>query len=410
MIVRTGNHPGILLLAAFFIFAAPAAARADSLFRLFPEAQLSGFYDDNFRFRTTNEEGDFGSVLAAGFFLDYTSAARYALLHYDTFAQLFAHNSQYDRAGEGQYVNATDDENLSATTKLRLNELFFRDAPGYMSVVGGNQGPAINTVAAELLLANDRASVNICGAELMHYWGRNWSSALDVRQATLWSTGSNSNPNYTSYGQSIGGTTEYHFSERFSLGATYRYYYALSNIPGRPGEQSHGIYVRPVWQPMENLSLSGHVGIMISHLQGTNQENVALGGSGQLTYSFRRARLTIYGGQEPTALVSSTGKTRFVNGSISYTFTQRLTGTVGAGYYEFSGTQFSGQIISWGVGLSDRVNKWLVVYARFLEIDRTETASSQFLPSGMQNGQGATGNYFTVGLNVSVEAFRWSWQ
>ena len=38
MIMRTRNHTGILLLAACIIFAAPAAARADNLFRFYPEA------------------------------------------------------------------------------------------------------------------------------------------------------------------------------------------------------------------------------------------------------------------------------------------------------------------------------------------------------------------------------------
>src|SRR5208283_2922126 len=124
--MRTRNYSSIpLLLAAFFVVAAPAAARADSLFRLYPEGQANGFYGDNIPLRTVNEIGDFGTVLVAGFFLDYTSAARYASLHYDTFAQLFTHQTQYDRAGEGQFVGATDDENLSRTTRLRLDELFY---------------------------------------------------------------------------------------------------------------------------------------------------------------------------------------------------------------------------------------------------------------------------------------------
>ena len=70
--------------------------------------------------------------MIAGFFLDYTSAARFASLHYETFAQFFAHQSRYDRAGEGQAVGVTDDENLSRTTQLRLNEFFLRDAPGHI--------------------------------------------------------------------------------------------------------------------------------------------------------------------------------------------------------------------------------------------------------------------------------------
>ncbi len=411
MMVRTRNHPGILLVAAFFIFAAPAAARADNLFRLFPEVELNGFYDDNFPLRHTNREGDFGSLMLAGCFLDYTSAPRYASLRYDTFAQLYAHNSQYDRAGEGQYVSATDYENLSATTTLHLNEIFYRDAPGYVGIIASDQGPGFNCVAAELLLANDRASVNNFIAGLSHDWGRNWTSGLDIHQETLWASSSGTNStNNTNYGQSIGTSTQYHFSERFSLGAAYDYYDFLTTTPGRPGEQFHGFFAKSSWQPMENLSVSGRVGMIVSHTQGTNRETVAMGGAGQLSYNLQRARLTVYGGQEPQALISGANKTQFVYGNIAYTFTPRLTGTVGGGYYNTSGGTFSGQLISWGAGLSDRVNKWLIVYARFIELRRTETAPNQFLPGGVQSGQNATDNYLMVGLSVSVEAFRWSWQ
>ena len=46
--------------------------------------------------------------------------------------------------------------------------------------------------------------------------------------------------------------------------------------------------------------------------------------------------------------------------------------------------------------LNERVN--FAVYAAFTQLRRDV------------NGSNATGNYFTLGLNISVEAFRWSWQ
>src|SRR5258708_34890196 len=105
MIMRTRSLLGKpLLLAAFLVFAFPAAGRADNLFRFYLELAGSGFYSDNVPLRTHNEVGDFAGTLVGGFFLDYTSAARYASIHYDTFAQLFAHQSGFDRAGEGQFV------------------------------------------------------------------------------------------------------------------------------------------------------------------------------------------------------------------------------------------------------------------------------------------------------------------
>ncbi len=413
MIMRMRNHPGILLLAAFLIFAAPAAGHAaDNLFRFYPEAALGGFYSDNVPLRTSNEVGDFAGTLAAGFYLDYTSAARYASLHYDTFAQLFAHQTQFDRAGEGQFVSVTDDENLSATTKLRVDELFYRDAPTLVGVITSDQAPQFNSVSAEMLLANDQASISHFNAILSHYWGRNWSSELTVHQTTFFSTGNNSSNNGNNYYQGISTVTEYHFSNRFSLGAGYRFYDFRFTAPGRPGEQAHWPFVRIAWQPMRNLYLSGIVGVVISHTQGNSEQAINPAGLGLLEYDVQHGHLKIYGGQEPqlTSSLGGAGEIRQVRGEILYDFTRRLTGNAGAGFYELHGTGVDAQLISWGFGLTDRVDKWLSVYARFVQLRRNETTSRQFLPTGTQNGREAVGNYFVVGFNASVEAFRWSWQ
>ncbi|WP_331958162.1 hypothetical protein [Candidatus Binatus sp.] len=411
--MRTRNHSGILLLAACIIFAVPAAGHADNLFRLFPEASLSGLYGD----QINNKGGDFAGTLVAGFYLDYTSAARYASLHYDTFAQLFAHNSQYDRAGEGQFVRATDEENLSPTTHLRLDELYFRNSPTVAGIATSNQGPELNAVAAELLLANDQASINQFGAELSHSWGRNWSSEIGVHQETFWGNGSNSNNNNINYGESIGIATEYHFSDRFALGPGYRFYDSRSTAPGQPDAETQWPFVKASWQAMRNLYLEGMVGVLISHVQGDSRQAVNPGGWGLLEYNLQRARLKLYGGQEPllvSGLNGAGGITRFVRGAITYDFTQRLTGNVGAGFDELQangqGIQQDAQLISWGVGLTDRVNKWLEAYVRFTQLRRKLTNSRQFLFTGSQYGREGTGNYIVVGFNVSAEAFRWSWQ
>lgn len=400
MSVRTGNYPRILLLAAFFIFAAPAAGRADAnLFRLFPELQLNGFYGDNIPLRTTNEIGDFGSTMVGGFFLDYTSAARYASLHYDTFVQLFTHQTKYDRGGEGQYVQAVDDENLSPTTKLRLNELFFRDASGLVMITTSSQAPQFNAVAAELLLAKAQASVNWFNAELSHDWGRNWSSELWVHQETFLPSGNSATSN-TSYLQSIGSVTEYRFSDRVSLGPGYRFYDFRFSSAGRPDQEAHWPLMQVTWQATENLHLSGLVGPVISYTQGKTGQEINPAGLGWLVYTVQRGHLEIHGGQEPgvTSGVGAAGQLRSASGLVAYDFTQRLTGTAGGGYYQESGRGANLKFASWGFRVNERVNQWLSAYTAFTEIRRN------------QNVGNATGDYFMVGLNISIEAFRWSWQ
>ncbi|HTC87390.1 MAG TPA: hypothetical protein VK686_03770 [Bryobacteraceae bacterium] len=403
-----------LLLFAFLILAFPRAGRADSLFRFYPEFMGAGLYSDNVPLRITNETGDFAGTMAAGFYLDYTSAARYASLHYDTFAQLFAHQTRFDRAGEGQFVHADDYENLSPTTHLRLNEFFYRDAPTVATIVTSGEAPQFNTVAAQLLLANDQASVNQFNAELSHYWQRNWSTILSVHQTTFWNNGgTNGGNNNSSYNQNVTALAEYHFSDRLSIGPGYRFYDFRFTAPGVPGEYAQWPFVRITLLPIRNLYLSGMAGIVISHTQGTNEQAVNPGGIGSLQYDLHHAHLKIYGGQEPelTSGLSGAAEIRGVRGVLLYDFTPRLTGSAGGGFFQVLGSGFDGQLISWGFGLSDRVNKWMSVYARFVQLRRTETTTTaSLLPSGSVNGQEAVGDYFVVGLSASIEAFRWSWQ
>lgn len=414
MIMRTRNHTGILLLAACIIFAAPAAGHADNLFRFYPEAQLNGFYGDNIGVRSNNEIGDFGFAGVGGFYLDYTSAARYASLHYDTFAQLYLHRTQLDRAGEGQFVTATDDENLSRTTHLRLTDFYYRDAPTEVTVTTSGEAPQFNTIMAQLLLANSQASVNHFQAVLSHSWTHGWSSEVSVHQTTFWVDGSDrANGSQESFGQGISAHTDYSFSDSFSLGAGYRYYDFQFTGPGRADAQAHWPFGRLVWSPAKNLHLSGIVGVIISHTQGTSTYNVNPAGLGLLQYEFYHGRMSIYGGQEPelVSALGGVGIIRSVRGNVVYEFTPRLSGEVGGGYSESSGTGFNGEFISWGVGLSDRLDRWVSVTARFVQVRINETsANRQFLPNSLQNGREAVGNYVVIGMNISLEAFRWSWQ
>jgi hypothetical protein len=413
MIMRTKSQLGISLLAAFLAVVAPTAGHADSLVRFFPEAQINGFYGDNIPLQANNGEGDWGTTMVAGFYLDYTSEARYASLHWDTFAQLFLQHSRFDRAGQGQFVNATDDENLSSTTKLRLNDFFYRDAPVVVAVTTSDQAPAFNTQLAQLILANDQATINHFNAVLSHLWGHNWSSELGVHQTTLWGTGNNAgNSSNTSFVQSVNGNTDYHFSDRFVLGAGYRFYDFQFTDAGRPDATAHWPYGRIVLVPMKNLYLTGLVGVVVTHTQGVGSTTVNPGGLGLLQYKFRRGYLNIYGGQQPelTSALTGVGEIRGVRGNLVYEFTRRVSGHAGVGFYQSLGSDFNGQLLSWGVGLADRLNRYMSVYARFVQVRVNETASNAFLPSGFRSGREEVGNYYVVGLSVSVEAFRRSWQ
>jgi hypothetical protein len=368
---------------------------------------LSGFYSDNVPLRSTNQVGDFAGILIAGFYLDYTSEARYASLHYDTFAQLFAHQSQFDRAGEGQSFSATDHENISPTTKLNFDEFFYRDAPLIVSVATSDQVAYFDSTIVGFLLAGDQSSINRFVAEVSHDWGHRWYTMMSVRQETLWSQSGN-----TSYAQGFSLLAMYHYNNQLDFGPGYRFYDFRFSVPGRPGAESQWPHLAINWTPLQNLYLSGFIGPVVSYTFGNDRQSVDVAGLGSLKYVFRRGRIEAYGGQTPdsTAGLSGAGTIQFIRGTVAYELSRRLTANAGGGFNELQGTGVNAQLITYGVGVNDRINRWLNVFVRYTGVRRNETAPSQFLPNETVSGKEAVGNYYIVGLSVSFEAYRWSWQ
>ncbi len=175
-----------------------------------------------------------------------------------TLSSSFSRNTPDSIApAKGSLCGRHDVENMSPTTKLRFDEVFYRDAPTVAGIVTSDQAPQFNSIAAQLLLANDQASINQFSATLTHFWGRNWASEIALHQTTFWNNGGSNNvQNNTSYEQSVNTFTEYHFSDRFSLGAGYRFYDFRFTFPGRPGEQAHWPFAKIAWRPLANaLSL-----------------------------------------------------------------------------------------------------------------------------------------------------------
>jgi hypothetical protein len=404
------------LLATALILMAPSVAKADNLLRVFPEGQMNGFYGTSIPLVDEGGTGDFGSTMVFGFYLDYTSEARYASLHYDTFVQLFTHQTELDRAGQGQFVQATDDENISPNTTLHFNDIYYRDASVVTTVTTSDQGPQFNSVLALLILANLQASINQFDAQIDHQWAPNWSSDLSVHQATFFANANNATmSSEDSYAQSLYTDTDYRFSPRFSAGLGYRFYDWRFSFPGVPGEQAHWPLARATWQATRNFYLSALAGPVIAHRQGNAGPNLNPAGLGSIGYNWRRGTVSLSGGQEPslTSVFGTVGLIRGFRANIIYYFTPQLTGSVGGSFYEARGTGLSSDFASWGLGLSQRVNKWLALNARFIEIKQEQSGQAEFLPSTVTNpdqGEWASGDYFILGMSVSFEAFRWSWR
>ena len=305
--------------------------------------------------------------------------------------------------------HAVDDENLSATTKLHFYDFFYRDAPTEVAVTTSDQSPAFNTVLTQLLLSNfnNRSiiSVRCCrtlGPRLDQRIERSPDDLLGQWQQQR-------QRRHNGQGASTTNGTISLIASRWVRDIDIM----ISSLV-RPGNPTHRPTGPLPWLTgiRQNLYLSGTAGIAITHTQGMGyKENFA--GIALVEYSFHRGHLSIWGGQEPALVTAGggLGKIRGVRGNLVYDITQRLTGSVGGAFENSSGTGFNADLASWGVGLNQRVNKYVNVYARFVQLRVTETSSNEdLIPTAFQNGKQAVGDYYILGFNVSFEAFRWSWQ
>ena len=259
MIMRTRTYlRQSLLLSALLIFASPGAGRADNLFRFYPELAGSGFYSDNVPLRTQNEEGDFAGTAGRRLLPRLHLGRQVRDRSTTTLSRSCLRNSP-DSIGPAKA--SLSERPTSKICRRRpscasMNSSTAMRRP-WRGIVTSDQAPQFNSVAAQLLLANDQASINQFTATLTHYWGRNWASEFAVHQTTFWNNGgTNNSQNNTSYEQGVSTFTDYHFSDRFSLGGGYRFYDFRFTFPGRPGEEAHWPFVKIGWQPdAKSLSL-----------------------------------------------------------------------------------------------------------------------------------------------------------
>ncbi len=397
-----------IIVATAFVLSVPTIAGADNLLRVFPFLTLSGTYTDNVRLSANNTMGDFIGTAFAGFFLDLTSPERQATFQWNTAAQLFVTNTEFDRAGEAQFMRATDVENLGSRTRLNLGEYFARDSPINLAVGTSEPAATLNEVFGPLLLSNDQATSNLFEASLDHDWSRDWSSQLGIDQRTLWVSGGG-----TSYQQGVEVVGLYHYNEQLSFGPGYKFsdFRFQGGAGSRPATEDHWPFLKGDWEPTYNLSLEGTVGLVVSNALGTGRQTINPAGIGTLEYRFRRGNIKIYGGQEPSLTdgLGGAGFRRSARGSFTYYLTQRLSAKGAVSYGEFFGPQVDAWFVTYGIGLNERINQWLTLYCNYINIRRESESGSSTAPQGLAVGQQADGNYFVLGMDIAFEGYRWSW-
>lgn len=387
----------------------PAIVHADNVVLLYPFLQANELYSDNIALASSHAEGDFDANFSAGFYLDYTGSNRHTTLEYSTYATLFASHSELDRAGQAQFVRFTDQENISPNTRLVINNWFLRDSPLSMAVITNDQPISFNPVFAAFFLANDHSIVNVFTLQLVHSFNRNWAGEAEAAQETISSPGGD-----TGLLQSVSLGLQRRLSETFSVGPGYKFYDLEFTLPSDPNSEAHWPVADAIWMPIKNMRAEGYVGPIVSYnTSGLNRGRVEPGGLLSVRYHFGHVNVGIGGGQEPglSSGIGAGGINRSGRGDFTWDMTKFLRMDGGAGYYEIMPPGADAKLFSYGVGLSERVSKYLIVYARYIGFRREYSGAPNpvALPSGVVIGQEATGNYYVIGATIAFEALRWSW-
>src|ERR1700685_3353121 len=144
---------GVSKIIIVMLLAMPVSANAYTLLQLVPVVQFNQLYDDNIELSSTNKKGDFISNIVLGFYLNWTGPERNGSFQYETIGELFLNYQKYDNFGQTHYFEMHDQEHLSDTTTIDLDNWFLTGKTPRSFFVSGGALTAPQTLNSQLALA-----------------------------------------------------------------------------------------------------------------------------------------------------------------------------------------------------------------------------------------------------------------
>ena len=394
------------LLFSLLMLAGAQRARAYTLFQVIPIFQLNEIADDNVGLTSTHPQADLVTNILAGIYADYRGPARDGHFEYETIGEVFAKESKDDNFGGTQFFQMSDHEHLSQRTTLSMNDWFLTGKiPSSLLTSGSvaNATPSLNAQIALAILATIPSDSNLFAADLRHNFTEQWSDDLHVRQEFF------STANTFSLLSTVGGHTDYFVLPRVAIGVGYDFYdFRFKDSPSPVDTQFPQLRVD--WDITRQLEFEGLGGLLISSRPSGGSAEIRPGYEGAITYLSPHWRARLGGGQTPGITASGgAGLVRDASGDLAYMIDRRTTLFTGVSYYEMLGGQNPQNVFSYGGGASYRINRWLVVYAQYVNLrESAATQSGAIGPvsTSPASSQPITSNVFMIGASLSFEAFR----
>ena len=386
-----------IILVAGVVLSAVSRAYAATRFSLFPILNLSEGYNDNIKLTANDHIGDFVTTSLLGFALDFGGEKRTGAFQYNTLIQSYAEHSQYNSYAGTNFLSLSDNEILSPTLSLGLN-----DSAVIGSITGGvlaaNSG-AVTSQVAQSAVSNTSGASNSLNLQLNKRLGDLWTTQLNAQQYF------NSNGFQTYYIQGGGPSALYALRPNLQVGAGYTFLdYRFNN---QSASETHSVTGLLNWNPTELLKTAFSAGIAVfDNMGGQPSVQGKPVGFGSISYSGERWTITTSGGQgaSGTGGLGGAGVQRGSSEVFSYALQRHTFLNFGSSYTQFDGGGSNSQVLSYGGGISAQPYRWLTLFAAYQGFQ--EKVSSASNVSGLTSplGQTATSNMYTVGLSVTFDA------
>jgi hypothetical protein len=389
----------------FILLTVPVRANAYTLLQFIPVIQLNQLYDDNINLASTNKKGDFISNLLLGFYLNWTGPERSGSFQYETIGELFLNYQKYDNFGQTHYFEMHDQEHLSDTTTVDLDNWFLTGKTPRSFFVSGGALTAPQTLNSQLALAilakvdslDDVADINI-----RHRWNEESAVSAELQEEYFATSQS------TALETKVGLKEEYAPSPTLRGGLGYQFFdFRFSDAPSPV--QAHFPQLEMHWEASHQLSFGGSAGpILFEKPQGEGQE-VKLGYDGSLGYETDRWDLSVRGGQGPGITPNGgAGLTRSALSDIKYAWTRRFSLFTSMSYYELEGGGAPLQLLIYGAGISEQVTRSISVSVQYVAIREYGSSGDGVTaaPAGPLIGTTTSANALILGATIPLEVFR----
>ncbi len=387
-----------ILILTGALLCAVSPAYAATRFSLLPILNLSEGYNDNVELTSNNHIGDFVTTSLLGFAVNFDGEKRSGSFQYDTLLQTYAEHSQFDRYAQTNFLSLADNETLSPTLSLSLN-----DSAVIGSVTGGvlaaNSG-VITPQVAQSAVSNTSGASNSFNAQLNKQLSDLWTTQVSAQQYFT------SNGLQTYYIQGGGPSLLYKLQPNLQVGMGYSFVdFRFSN---QAASESHTIQALTYWNPTERLKLGLSTGIALFDNMGGNPSLQGKpAGIGSISYGGERWTFNATGGQVPsgTGGLGGAGVQLGGSGTFRYALRRHTFLNLGSSYSEFDGGGSNSHILSYGGGVSTQPYRWLVLFAAYQGFQSQVSSANNVSGLASPIGQTATSNMYTLGLSITFEAF-----